>query len=258
MEEEIKKLRSVVNSPNIGEALKAKAQARIDMLEEKAGKSTPAPKPDPKAKKEKKAPVKKEKAEKPKKERKESAIDYAKRTRKSGESWQDAIKRASKELKNGGKPVAKKIKRTEKKAKPVAKKIKRTKAKSKPAPKKIKRTVKAKPAPKKIKRVAKKQYLTGSTDKSVDKHIKALKPGKRISKNGNTYYERRANRADLNRTKKLEKGGELGDNYNIVYDKPNSDVAWKKTINAKSEQEAVSKFKKEYPSFEILSIRKSI
>lgn len=203
MQDEIKKLRAVVNSPNIGEALKAKAQARIDMLEEKAGKSTPAPKPAPKAKKEKKAPVKKEKAEAPKKERKESAIDYAKRTRKAGESWQDAIKRASKELKNGGKPVAKKIKRTEKKAKPVAKKIKRTKAKSKPVAKKIKKTVKKAKTPKVPRTIKRVKYLNESSTKSIDKKVKALPPGKRISKSKKTYYEYRANRADLNAKKKL-------------------------------------------------------
>lgn len=205
LQEEIKKLRAVVNSKNISEPLKAKAQARIDMLEEKAGKSTPAPKPEPKAKKEKKAPVKKEKPVAPKKkvESEKTVFGYAKKTQKAGESWKDAVKRASKELKNGGKPVAKKIKRTEKKAKPVAKKIKRTKAKAKPAPKKIKKVVKkakAEKLPRTIKRV---KYLNGSTTKSVDKKVKALPAGKRISKSKKTYYEYRANRADLNAKKKL-------------------------------------------------------
>lgn len=36
-----------------------------------------------------------------------------------------------------------------------------------------------------------------------DKQLKALHPGKRISKNGNVYYEYRRNRADLNRKKRL-------------------------------------------------------
>jgi len=37
----------------------------------------------------------------------------------------------------------------------------------------------------------------GTTIKKIDKMRKALKPGKRISKSGNIYYERRKNRSDL-------------------------------------------------------------
>lgn len=193
-----------VNDPE----LRAKLQAERDMLEEKAGKSTPAPKPELKAKKEKKAPVKKESPKKetletkPKKKG-ETVMEYAKRTRKAGESWNNAVARASKEVKNGGKPVAKKIKKTVKKAKPVAKKIKRTKVKAKPVAKKIKKTskkVKTPKVPRTIKRV---KYLTGSTSKGIDKQVGAMPPGKRISKSKKTYYEYRANRADLNAKKKL-------------------------------------------------------
>lgn len=199
-DEEIKKLKAVVNSKNIGEGLKAKAQARIDMLEEKASKSMPKSKPASTKQKKKsikvEVPVKKQKKSSAKtsvpkesKSKKETVFGYAKRTQKSGESWKDAIKRASKELKNGGKPVAKKIKKIERKPKPVAKKIKRTPAKPKP-----KKTAKV------IKRV---KYLNGNTKKSVDKTQVAMHPGKRISKSDSTYYEYRANRADLNKTKKL-------------------------------------------------------
>src|ERR1035437_432163 len=42
-----------------------------------------------------------------------------------------------------------------------------------------------------------------------DSHIKAKKSGKRISADGNVYYEGRKNRSDLNRTKKLVKGGRV-------------------------------------------------
>ena len=38
---------------------------------------------------------------------------------------------------------------------------------------------------------------TGKTIKSIDIKRKALAPGKRISKAGNTYYEGRKNRSDL-------------------------------------------------------------
>jgi hypothetical protein len=113
---------------------------------------------------------------------------------------------------------ANKIKRTkpktEKKAEvPKAKrKIKRTKPKPEPkkALKKVRRTKPKKEVGKArtLKRVG---YLNekGNTKKSIDKKIAALHPGKRESKFGKTYYEYRANRADLNRKKKLEKGGEI-------------------------------------------------
>ena len=42
-----------------------------------------------------------------------------------------------------------------------------------------------------------------------DKGIKALHAGKRISSNGNTYYEYRKNRSDKDRRKKFENGGGL-------------------------------------------------
>lgn len=42
------------------------------------------------------------------------------------------------------------------------------------------------------------EHQTGKTTKSIDKKRKALPPGKRISKNGNTYWEYRKNRSDIN------------------------------------------------------------
>ena len=47
--------------------------------------------------------------------------------------------------------------------------------------------------------------LTGSSNRSLDKQRRAKKPGKRVSKGGKVYYERRANRADVN--KKTMLGG---------------------------------------------------
>ena len=43
----------------------------------------------------------------------------------------------------------------------------------------------------------------GTSKKVIDKFFKAEKPGKRVSKNGRVYYERRANRSDTDPKKKL-------------------------------------------------------
>jgi hypothetical protein len=40
-------------------------------------------------------------------------------------------------------------------------------------------------------------YQTGRTTKSKDRRIKAKGPGKRASKGGSVYYERRKNRSDM-------------------------------------------------------------
>ena len=42
---------------------------------------------------------------------------------------------------------------------------------------------------------------------TADKRYKALKAGKRVSEDGNVYYESRANRSDVSRRDKLEDGG---------------------------------------------------
>jgi hypothetical protein len=44
----------------------------------------------------------------------------------------------------------------------------------------------------------------------ADYRTKALHGGKRISEDGNVYYENRPNRSDENRTKKFEEGGGIG------------------------------------------------
>jgi hypothetical protein len=59
------------------------------------------------------------------------------------------------------------------------------------------------------------QYKKGGSLKrsklaiSRDKSVKALHGGKRVSAEGNVYYENRENRSDVNRTKKFAEGGEL-------------------------------------------------
>jgi hypothetical protein len=57
-------------------------------------------------------------------------------------------------------------------------------------------------------------YKDGSTERrkrseSSDKKREALPLGKRVSADGNTYYERRLNRADISKGDKFEKGGEV-------------------------------------------------
>jgi hypothetical protein len=90
----------------------------------------------------------------------------AKATRKKGEPWINAIKRASRELKG-----TKSASTTRKAAK-------------KRSPKKRR----------KIGSTATRQ--TGTSNLKRDKQRRALKPGKRKSASGATYYERRRNRSD--------------------------------------------------------------
>ena len=47
------------------------------------------------------------------------------------------------------------------------------------------------------KNLKKSDYQIGKTIKIIDEKRKALAPGKRMSKNGNKYYENRKNRSDL-------------------------------------------------------------
>jgi len=54
------------------------------------------------------------------------------------------------------------------------------------------------------------------------------------------------------------KGGvDFGINYNIVFEKPDSEMAWKETINANSLEEAKQKFNTEHPKWTILNIFES-
>jgi hypothetical protein len=41
-------------------------------------------------------------------------------------------------------------------------------------------------------------YQTGTSIEEIDKERAALRPGRRISRNGNVYYENRMNRSDIN------------------------------------------------------------
>jgi len=46
-------------------------------------------------------------------------------------------------------------------------------------------------------------YQLGDTDKALDKLRLALPSGKRMSKEGNIYWELRANRSDVSKKKKI-------------------------------------------------------
>lgn len=59
------------------------------------------------------------------------------------------------------------------------------------------------------------------------------------------------------KVREYKNGGGVSDygvNYNIVFEKPDSDMAWKETINASSEKEARAEFKKKHPTCTILNI----
>lgn len=76
----------------------------------------------------------------------------------------------------------------------------------KAATKQIKSKVaRRKPSSKLPKAVTK--FNRGNANRERDRQRTALKPGKRISAEGNTYYETRKNHADVSRKHRLEKGG---------------------------------------------------
>jgi hypothetical protein len=86
----------------------------------------------------------------------------------------------------------------------------------------------------------------------TDARVKALPAGKRISADGNVYYENRPNRSDVSTKRKpyLEDGGEVdltGDVYKVLYTKKDGDetVYWEE-IYAESEKDAEDIFNKKH------------
>jgi len=77
------------------------------------------------------------------------------------------------------------------------------------------------------------KYKNAGVDIGRDEHRKALPPGKRISKNGNVYYESRLNRSDVQRKKYpyLEQGGEVSQPEPMKYEGRNIDVFGYETKN---------------------------
>jgi len=64
----------------------------------------------------------------------------------------------------------------------------------------MKKMIKKRKLPRTVKAV---KYQTGKTVKRKDVKRSALKPGKRLSKSGKTYYETRKNRSDKDKRKRL-------------------------------------------------------
>lgn len=102
-------------------------------------------------------------------------------------------------------------------------------------------------------------------EKGIEKSKQAVKEGKRkialevidatkdkVATNQKIHLKASE---ELVRNKYAKGGGVgLGTNYNVVYEKPNSDIAWKETINANSIKEAKEKFKSKHPNCNILNI----
>ena len=105
-------------------------------------------------------------------------------------------------------------------------------------------------------------YTKAQVKTAVNKYIKDL--GKEFTYGGGDSLDReRVYEYLLNPSLKgiknpmMRDGGGVSDygvNYNIVFEKPDSDMAWKETINASSEKEARAEFKKKHPTCKILNI----
>jgi len=205
--EEIKKLKAGIGNKFLPDFAKAKLQAKLDALE--ASEKSAVAKSEPKAKKEKVAKVVTQKVEvksepKAKKKAGSDLFERANKIRKEGESWKDAVKRAGENKSEGKSAPKKKVKR-------VVRTIEKPKAKK--VIKKSPKTYKAK-APKHAKIVKRYKRQVGSSNKELDKKVVAMPPSKRVVKKvdrfgfknkhaGETYIEKRANRTDVSKKKKL-------------------------------------------------------
>lgn len=190
--EKIEKLKKGLTNSQIPETLREKIRQQISRLEaedkaneappkeeapkEEAPKAEATPKKEPAPKKARaprvaKAPtvrkprVKKVVEPKTPTTGKNTAMALAKEIRKDGEKWTDAVKRASSEMKKGTKQIKKSTNTELKKLLALVKKRKELKG------------------------------ISG-TDLKRDSSRKAKPRGKRVSKDGNVYYENRDNRTD--------------------------------------------------------------
>jgi hypothetical protein len=66
---------------------------------------------------------------------------------------------------------------------------------------------------------------------TADKRYKALKAGRRVSEDGNVYYESRANRSDVSRRDKLADGGTAGYKYTLEEAKRMLDAEKSKSLD---------------------------
>lgn len=172
--EKIEKLKKSLSNSKIPADLKPKIEAEIKRLEsldakqevkeeaKEEAKEVVAKKPRAKRVATKKATAKPSQTRKPKR----TAMSLAKEIRKEGESWNDARARASKMMKEETKTVSKKV---ESELDKLSKLVRRKKEL---------------------------RGQVGKTNLLIDAKRKAKPMGRRVSKDGNVYYENRANRTD--------------------------------------------------------------
>jgi antirestriction protein len=191
--EKIEKLKKSLSNSKIPADLKPKIEAEIKRLESLDAIATEKAKEEKEEAKEEAKPV--AKTRKPRAKRtttakpsqtskpKRTAMSVAKEIRKEGESWKDAQARASKMMKEGSKEVAKTVETELDKLSKLVKSKKELKSQ------------------------------IGRTNLLIDAKRKAKPMGRRISKDGNVYYENRANRTDRGTYGKyhLAEGGYLTD-----------------------------------------------
>jgi len=192
--EKIEKLKKSLSNPKIPADLKPKIEAEIKRLEDLDAKSS---QPKEEVKKEEKpvaktrkpratkSVAKKTSTRKPSEtsKPKRTAMSVAKEIRKEGESWKDAMARASKMMKEKSKTATKDVETELEKLTKLVRSKKELKGQ------------------------------VGRTNLLIDAKRKAKPMGRRVSKDGNVYYENRANRTDRGSYGKyhLAEGGYLTD-----------------------------------------------
>ena len=196
--EKIEKLKKSLSNSKIPADLKPKIESEIKRLEsldakqevkeeaKEEAKEVVAKKPRAKRVATKKATAKPSQTRKPKR----TAMSLAKEIRKEGESWNDARARASKMMKEETKTVSKKVESELDKLSKLVRSKKELRGQ------------------------------IGRTNLLIDAKRKAKPMGRRISKDGNVYYENRANRTDKGTFGKyhLAEGGGVGEKkYNMQF-----------------------------------------
>lgn len=173
VKEEVKEIeKKVEKALEVAEEKEEKAEAKKEEAEERAEAKA-------EEKKAKKSRTKTQKVEGKPKSAKKSVFSIAKEIRKDGETWEEAKDRARKMMKSETTETKKKTKTETQKLLAMVRRNKEYKK------------------------------LTGSSDLPKDAQRRALPRGKRVSSNGNVYYENRANRVDVGGFKNayLENGG---------------------------------------------------
>lgn len=173
VKEEVKEIeKKVEKALEVAEEKEEQAEAKKEEAQEKAEAKA-------EEKKAKKSRTKTQKVEGKPKSAKKSVFSIAKEIRKDGETWEEAKDRARKMMKSETTETKKKTKTETQKLLAMVRRNKEYKK------------------------------LAGTSDLPKDAQRRALPRGKRVSENGNVYYENRANRVDVGGFKNayLENGG---------------------------------------------------